>query len=166
MFKVEIKVDLKDVERLTREYPVVSQQVREAKITEALALLERMVRDETPVGAGPIHLRDTIHPTVGVTGEKVWGILGTPAVYGESVEFGTKPHFPPVGPLVHWVERKLGIQGKEAQSVAFLIARAISKRGTKGAAMFGKGFEQAEAAVTRILMEIPEEIVRRVEAGA
>ena len=84
----------------------------------------------------------------------------SPAIYGESVEAGTKPHFPPVAPIRHWVERKLGITGKEAGSVAFLIARAISKRGTKGAGMFEKSFDENEAAVIRILEMIPADIIR------
>jgi hypothetical protein len=46
--------------------------------------------------------------------------------------------------------------------VAFLIARAISKRGTKGAAMFEEGFGENEADVIRILEMIPGDIVKSV----
>lgn len=162
MFEVKLKADLTGVEELSRRYPDVSRDVREAKLTKAILLLERAVMEHTPVGAGPIHLRDTIHHKVGISGKKAWGTLGTPAIYGESVELGTKPHFPPVGPLTHWVERRLGITGKRAESVAFAIALTISRRGTKGAKMFEKGFEESEAAVIRILNEIPAEIVRRI----
>jgi hypothetical protein len=75
---------------------------------------------------------------------------------------GTSPHFPPIAPIQFWVEKKLGIVGKQAKSVAFLIARAISKRGTQGAHMFGKGFDENEAAVIRILNMIPDDIVKAV----
>lgn len=166
MFEVKVKADLKDLERLTKKYPEISVDVREAKLTEALALLERGIIEETPRGAGPIHLADTIHSRVGVSGRKAWGITGTPAEHGEPVELGTKPHFPPTGPIQHWVERVLGITGKEAAGVAFLIARAISRRGTKGAHMFEEGFEASEAGLMRILEQIPAEIIRRVEHGA
>jgi len=162
MFEIKIKVDDSGIERLARQYPDVSKDVREEKITEAIMLLERLVREETPVGAGPIHLRDTIHHKVGSQGVKVWGILGTPAKYGESVELGTKAHFPPVAPLTHWVTRILGIEGEKAESVAYAIAVAISRRGTKGAQMFQHGFEIGKADVLRMLEEIPGEIVRRV----
>jgi hypothetical protein len=162
MFEVKLKTDLKDVEKLSKEYPEASKKARTSKLTEAVNLLEAAVKKGTPYGAGPIHLRDTVHSSVKASGERIVGMVGTPAKYGESVELGTKAHFPPVGPLQFWVEKKLGYSGAEAASVAFLIARAISVRGTKGAKMFETGFEDQEARVMAILNEIPDDIVRRV----
>ncbi|MDY7034552.1 MAG: hypothetical protein SV375_00090 [Thermodesulfobacteriota bacterium] len=162
MFKLELKTDLSDLKKLTKKYPEASRRAREAKIEEALLLLEAAVIKKTPYGAGPIHLRDTIHHKLSVIGNKVAGILGTPIEHGEPVEMGTKPHFPPVEPIQFWVEKKLGYEGKEAASVAFLIARAISKRGTEGAKMFEEGFEENEGKVIMILNEIPGEIERMV----
>lgn len=163
MLEPRIIVDLSDLERLTALYPKESKDVRESKLTEALALLERAVKPGTPEGAGPIHLRDTIFPKVSISGKKVSGQLGTPLAHGEPVELGTRPHFPPTAPIQHWVEKKLGYSGKEAASIAFLIARAISRRGTKGARMFEKGFDENEAAVRRILESIPAEIIQRIK---
>lgn len=162
MFKVALKTDLEELKELTRRYPEESKRARISRITEALNLLEAAVKKETPYGAGPIHLRDTIFDKISAFGERVSGILGTPAVYGEPVEAGTKAHFPPVGPLQFWVEKKLGYSGPEAASVAFLIARAISRRGTKGAKMFEKGFNKNEARVKAILDRIPSDIVRSI----
>lgn len=51
--------------------------------------------------------------------------------YGRAVEEGTRPHFPNPDNLRPWVERVLGVRGKEARDKAFLIARAISRRGTR-----------------------------------
>ena len=161
---VKIKVDLTGLEALTKRWPEASETARRGRLTEALLLLEAAIKRLTPEGAGPIHIRDTIFSQVGIRGESVWGMIGTPAIYGESLEYGTKPHFPPVAPIRFWVERKLGLMGKEAQSAAFCIARAISKRGTKGAHMFEKGFEMNEARVISILERIPEDIVRAVNA--
>lgn len=164
MLESRLIADLSDLKKLTKLYPKVSQDVREAKLTEALMLLERAVKLETPEGAGPIHLRDSIFPKVTMSGKKVSGSLGTPLEHGEPVELGTRPHFPPTAPIQHWVEKKLGYSGKEAASVAFLIARAISRRGTKGARMFERGFDDNEAAVMRILESIPAEIIKRMKA--
>ena len=163
MFEVKLKADLRDLEELTERFPEASRDARVSKITEALNLLEREVVQRTPWGAGPIHLRDGIHGKVNVTGRKVVGILGTPAEHGEPVEMGTKPHFPPSGPIEFWVTKKLGYEGKEARSVAFLVARAISRRGTKAAKMFEKGFEASEGRIMRILNDITEDIVRRIQ---
>lgn len=163
MLNIGVKTDLTGVKELSKRYPKESQAARHAKITEAINLLERAVKKGAPYGAGPIHMRDTIHGKTSVMGERVAGIVGTPVEHGEPVEMGTKPHFPPVGPIQFWVERKLGYSGDEAASVAFLIARAISVRGTKGKKMFSTGFEENEARVLRILNEIPDEIVRRLQ---
>jgi hypothetical protein len=159
-----IIVDLKDMERLSQEFPEASRAARGSRLTEALLLLEGAIKGLTPDGAGPIHLRDTIFQQVQLRGESVWGMIGTPAIYGAPLEYGTRPHFPPVAPIMFWVEKKLGLAGKAAQSAAFCIARAISKRGTKGAHMFDKGFTMNEARVVAILEQIPDDICRRVNA--
>ncbi|MEN6639031.1 MAG: hypothetical protein ABFC95_07530, partial [Smithella sp.] len=103
--EAKIIANLDGLKELTRKYPEASQQARKGRITQALLLLERAVKLFTPVGAGPIHLRDTIFPKVQISGVAVSGILGSPAKYGEAVEMGTNPHFPPVKPIQHWVER-------------------------------------------------------------
>ena len=164
MEKINITVDLAGLEKLTKQFPEASEHARRSRITEALLLLERAVKQLTTEGAGPIHLRDTIFQQVSLRGESIRGIVGTPAIHGEPVERGTRPHFPPVAPIQFWVEKKLGMTGKEAKSVAFLIARAISKRGTKGQHMFQRGFEMNEARVLAILEQIPDDICRTVNA--
>ena len=162
MFEIRFKVDLRDIEGLVKWYPEASKAARIAKLTEALALLEREVVKRTPRGVGPIHLADAMFTETKAVGEKVWGVLGNPLQHGEPVELGTRPHFPPIGPIRHWVEGRLKLSGKEAASAAFLIARAISRRGTKGAHMLEKGFAAAEDRVMAILSEIPDDIVRRL----
>ncbi len=163
MFELKIKEHIEDLERLIKKYPQVSRDARIGRITEALNILEAEVKPRTPWGAGPIHLRDSIHPTgPNVSGQKVWGSLGTALEHGEPIEYGTKPHFPPVGPLTFWVEKKLGLTGKEATSVAYAIARTIAKKGTKGRHMFEKGFDAAESRVLSALKKIPADIDRRI----
>ena len=161
MLEIKLKHNPKDLEDLSGKFPEASRAARIAKLTEALALLEREIKQLTPYGAGPIHLRDSIFSKISPIGKNVVGVIGTPLEHGEPVEFGTQPHFPPVGPIQFWVEKKLGLSGREAAGTAFLIARAISRRGTKGAHMFEKGFEAAEPAVRRILGRIPQEILKR-----
>ncbi len=52
--------------------------------------------------------------------------IGPEEPYGLYVELGTKKHFPPVQPLEEWAHR----HGME-EGAGFLIARAISRRGTQ-----------------------------------
>jgi len=164
MLKPAITVDLKSLENLTKEYPEASKESRISRITEALQFIESTIKPLTPEGAGPYHIRDTMFGKTVLQGDAVYGIYGTPAIYGEPLEYGTSPHFPPVAPIQFWVEKKLGITGEEARGVAFCIARAISKRGTTGAHMFEKGVAQGEAQIVTILNQIPDDIIRRVSA--
>ena len=162
---LKIALDTKSFEALMRKWPLAANQALTSRVTEASVFMEGVIKPATPVGAGPIHLRDTIFHKIGAQGDGVWGMVATPAIYGEPVELGTRPHFPPVAPLQHWVEKKLGLSGKEAKSVAYLIARAISKRGTPARKMFTDNVTKHEAAVIRILEQIPADIIRQVQGN-
>ena len=58
-------------------------------------------------------------------------IVGAGANHAPFVHSGTRPHFPPPEPIVRWVQKKLDVPESEVRSAAFLIARKISKEGTK-----------------------------------
>lgn len=161
--ELKISVDIKNLEALIKRYPEASLRARRRYISEAVLLLQREIMLLTPEGAGPIHLRDTIFSAISF-GEPVRGIDGTPAIYGESIEHGTKPHFPPVKPILFWVEKRLGLSGKEALSVACAIVRKIGKKGTYGTYMFKYGMERNRAKVIRMLKQIPADIIRAVSA--
>jgi hypothetical protein len=60
-------------------------------------------------------------------GGKVFG-----ADYIANIEFGRKAgKFPPVREMLRWVKAKLGVSDEDADSVAFLVGRAIAEKGTK-----------------------------------
>lgn len=83
-------------------------------------------------------------------------------VYGQPVEGGTRPHWPPREPILRWVKHKFGVDGKEADSIAFLVARKIAKKGTRGHFMFERAFVQMEQDALGIVeREIAEEIQAR-----
>lgn len=159
MDMISAKINLAGLRALVQKYPEASRKAQVSRLTEALVLLEHEIQKATPVGAGPIHARDTIFHQVQM-GEPMRGLVSTPAVYGLPLELGTKPHFPPIAPLQHWVERVLGVDEKHSKGVAFLVARAISRRGTEGAEMFGKSLAKRRAQVMAILRRIPADIVK------
>lgn len=67
--------------------------------------------------------------------DKLIGEAGTNLGYAPFVHGGTRAHWPPPAPIERWVALKArrGVMdaGKSIKSTAFLIARAISRRGTK-----------------------------------
>ena len=70
--------------------------------------------------------------------------LGASA-YAAPVETGARPHMPPASALVAWVQKKFQITDeKQALSVAFAVAKKISKRGTRGHDMFSRALAQLE----------------------
>lgn len=144
---------------------IVRQELTRA-MWEAELQLEPAIQAETPEGAYK-NLRSSIAAqTPRVSADTVLGVVGTAAAYAIPVELGTKPHFPPILPLVDWVIAKLGVPEKEAKGVAFLIARKISRRGTTGAAMFRKGFDKTERRVQQAFVDARRRIRDRLAPGA
>jgi len=132
-------------------------------INKAVLFLQAEVAKRTPRGATGL-LRGSIASEVRGRGASITGIVGTPFIYGLPVETGTRPHFPPPDALVPWVRRKLGLAGEEALSVAFLIARVISRRGTKGARMFARTLKEEGRKLDSILDEIVPEMIDELES--
>ena len=75
------------------------------------------------------------------------------APYSAFVEYGTRAHFPPVSAMVESARMKFGLHGKEAESVGFLVARAISRWGTRG-------IHFMEAAARFAISKVPETLNR------
>lgn len=77
--------------------------------------------------------------------------------YASVIEFGRRPNSrrPPVDALVPWVRDKFGVRGKEARSVAFLVARKIGIKGIKARPVARDPKVQAKAMkiVTRTVQE-------------
>ena len=58
--------------------------------------------------------------------------VGPSVDYGEYVELGTRPHWPPPGSLLGWGRRHGALTySKDGTPSDYLIRRAIAKRGTK-----------------------------------
>jgi hypothetical protein len=101
----------------------------------------------TPVNQGL--LRNAWQTKVNPIGDGL-GVLGlafNPMGYSLPVETGSRPHFPPVAPLILWAQRKFSVTDKEARSIGFLVARAISRRGTPPVEMARKAIDSVRGAI-------------------
>lgn len=95
-----------------------------------------------------------------VTGMKSYEVTLTLVDYWKYVEFGTKPHFPPVNKLREWVRvkpviprpNKLGKVPTENQ-LAYLIGRKIADEGTKGRFDLTNAVQEANRQFARKLEE-------------
>jgi hypothetical protein len=92
-----------------------------------------------------------------VQGEEVAFDVIAQESYGIYVEYGRGPgKQPPPDVLLAWVKRRLGLEGAEAKSAAFLIGRSIGKTGTPGAYFLREGAEAID--VDQLAREIEEEL--------
>lgn len=149
-----------------RQAPDIVRQEFDAYMHAATQHMQSEVVDRTPAAMGT--LRASIHGSVERMADGVLGVVGTAQPYAIPVELGTKPHFPPVLAIQDWVRVKLGKTGKEGRSVAFAIARKISKVGTKGHFMFRDAFQHPvnQAELQRQFDAAGERILARLAGAA
>lgn len=125
----EIKKAQKDILRKIKEMtggPVV------AAMRTATLMILRDAKIFAPVDTG--RLRASITPSVTATENVIKGIVGSNVVYAPYVELGTRPHFPPISALETWA--------RSHGTSAFLVARAISRRGTKAVKYLQRAYEE------------------------
>ena len=140
--------------------PQIAREELLAAMTESDLFLQGEVVERTPTAHGT--LRSSVFTEERVNGDSVLGVVGSPLSYATYVELGTRPHFPPIEPLIDWVKTKLGVVDKEARGVAFLIARAIAARGTLAVGMFNRAFAYARPQIDRRFDQAFERITQRM----
>jgi HK97 gp10 family phage protein len=113
-------------------------------------VLVRAARKNTPVDTGA--LRNSITAKVTAHGNHITGVIGSNLKYAMAVEKGTRPHFPPIHAVEGWARRH-GIK-------AFLVARAISRRGTKGHHMLERALEDNRRKVIQFFEDYNRKLVQ------
>lgn len=166
---MKISVDAGEIRQLATAWEQAPQLVEAELIAathEAEMLLEREIKDDTPVGATST-LRQSIHSDAPqALANSVIGVVGTASMHALPVELGTKPHFPPVEPLIDWVQAKLDIRDEDqAEGVALAIARKIAVRGTLGVGMFHRNFHQLQPQIRGIYDAANQRIAEGLVSG-
>lgn len=135
LMEIEIKGATKLSSNLRRSREEVLIATNNA-LREMGKLLVPSLKKVTPVGATSKLRNYTVFQVLGTAEDmrlevrqSAKSTSGYP--YGAAVRGGTRPHFPPVDALIPWVRKKLGVPENRARSVAYLIARKISRVGTK-----------------------------------
>jgi HK97 gp10 family phage protein len=113
-------IEIKNLDRIQENFtkaPKIMTPILQKGITEAGAEIVRTEVEEAPHDTGNLQ-RSVQFRMSGMT-----GIIQPLADYAGAVQFGTKPHMPPANALRGWAMRH--------NMNAFLVARAISRKGTK-----------------------------------
>jgi len=178
---IKFQIDTSEIEHLARLMPWMREVIAEemkAAMDESGLLLTGLVADRTPVNYGV--LRSSIEFPQGymVRGTSVAELTGTIAAskkdsisgtsaheYANYVEFGTRPHLPPVGPLILWALRKFGVGVDEAYDIAKGVQYKIAARGTEGAHMFRDAWNLGgKKRVSEFFRQVPVKAIRRYGA--
>ncbi len=152
------------LERGFREAPQVAQREMLAAMNEAMALLEADVVGNFPKHTGLT--RGSIASDAFATPTGVLGVVGSPAPVALFIELGTRPHTPPLAPLVDWVADILGKTGGEGFVAARGIQRKIAQRGTPAREPFGNSLRQQWARIGQIFESAAGRIAAQLPGGA
>lgn len=164
-----IELTAVSVDRLARAWdraPALALQALTAATVEAGLLVEREWHEAAPKGATRAYEQSIAARPAQVSPERVLVEVGSSQPHVEFVEIGTRPHMPPVEPLVDWAKAKFGLDDEEARSVGYAVARKIRAHGTEGQHILAgvvehnldqvSGiFERAAGALAAKLAEVP-----------
>lgn len=142
-----------------RQAPDMTNREVLATMTEVTLLMQHEVQDLMPVGATGL-TRASITADAFSTPTGAIGVVASSQPAAVYLELGTKPHMPPVAALVPWVSAVMGLRDEDAKRVAFLVARKISRVGTKAQKPFSRAIEALRGQVDRMF----EDCAARVAA--
>ena len=85
-------------------------------------------------------------------------MVSATAFYAPYVEYGTRPHFPPVSALRPWAKR-------HGNMSAWALARAIARRGTRPHPFMAPGARASLSSIQGFLSDMAEDIATRWRAA-
>jgi len=135
------------VKDYSKEVLAAMERASEAALVACAIDVEGQAALLTPVDTGRLRGSITYRTVHGGSAKGKDGVQSTPPPgvayvgtnvdYAAHVEFGTRPHFPPVSALKQWAKKKLGDEG-----AAYAVAKKISKTGTKPQSFLRKAADE------------------------
>ncbi len=145
-----------------------AMRLSRAALEDVTDLLRREVARAAPAGVSG-NLRGSVFSRVRGEGVgRLRGVVASHAPYADAVEFGRRagapmPPWQKGSPLHMWVVQRLEAGGGDFESAAFLVARAIADRGTRGRYMFARAFEENRSRIERRFEELVAQIAERID---
>ena len=162
---MRIGFDVPTAAAISRAYaqaPEIVLDELETAMGSAVAYLLRETQEATPTASGVLRRSFIGGVDVVAALDAVFGTVGSSLPYALPVELGTKPHYPPLEPLIDWVELKLGLTGPEAETAALGIQRKIGRVGTPGYGMARFALLDGRDTIVAEFEQAAERIVARV----
>jgi len=153
-----IRVSIRGSEEILSRLKAMPQRVTNALIKameDSTILIQSIAKVNAPVYRG--FLRVSIAQDVRQEGNTIIGEVGSAAPYADVVEQGRNVGwFPPVQELQTWARRKLG-----DEHLAFVIGRAIRKRGFRAQPYLQPAIEAAGPRITLIFANRLAELLQQ-----
>jgi hypothetical protein len=117
------------IEQVVRNLSMIEKNIVQEIVYGAEAVQAKVVNDARvicPTGFTGALAQSIEAGDITITDANVEALVNAKADYASYVEWGTRPHFPPIDALKDWAAKFLG-----DPKLAFIIARAIARRGTR-----------------------------------
>lgn len=89
--------------------------------------------------------------------------------YWKYLEYGTKPHFPPIDAIKKWINVKRLVpkanKGKvpTVDQLAYAICKTISKKGTPATNVLSKSIDQSASLINKLTEELIKQLTNDIE---
>jgi HK97 gp10 family phage protein len=152
-----VKAEIKGLKEAQAKMEQTAKDLRGSAMQDAMwdatLVVEAQARRLAPVDTG--RLRASIVPQVVQRDNVVKGIVGSNVKYAPYMELGARPHWPPLAALEVWARRH--------HTSAFLVARAIARRGTKARRFLQRAVMENRNKIGEILSRTIGRIVEKRE---
>lgn len=148
---IRITVDDAALKRALKDPQLIAGPLKDFLAQSALTV-EGQAKQLAPVDTG--RLRASITSVLQPTQARVQASV----FYAPHVEFGTRPHWPPLAAMQPWAGRHGFPKGRLG---AFLVARAIARRGTRPHPFMRPSAERSLPAIRGFLRDMALAIERR-----
>jgi hypothetical protein len=130
----------------------ISGQVKDTTepMRQATLLVAGDARRNAPVDRGVT--RASIMPSVESRNNSTTGVVGSNQLSALYMERGTRPHWPPLVALETWARRH--------GTTAFLVARAISRRGTKARLFLQKALDTNQGRIVQLFNDYIRKVAK------
>lgn len=147
--EISLRVDMGNALEATKKAPEEMAKAIHQTLLEVAIYTQRVFRQNMPVGKTGMLRRTTTYVWLGDARVRIEPV----EEYAEYVEFGTRPHFPPVEAITPWA-RMRGIE-------PWALAHSIAKHGTKAHPFLQKTYEQVEPYANTALAQNVDKVIEK-----
>ena len=164
---LDIKVEgLEELQAAFKRAPQAAEKHSKKALYKSVTTIEAAWKPNIPRGATGGY-KSSIYTKIEGSGPNITGRVGSniksPFPYPLVVEYGRKAgKMPPPSALERWVHLVLKGPTDRAKGVAFLVARAIGKRGIKARPILTQAFEKSQSKVIGFFGKALDDIVKEI----